>query len=85
LMCNFTVRFQSIEERFGISFSSYFARELETLNEVAAQSEYPFTRLDPDGLHVTSIGRLFVRNVCMAFDRYLQLKNPDKPVFSRTV
>ena len=30
-------------------------------------------------------GRLFVRNVCMAFDRYLPAAQQSKPVFSRTV
>ena len=37
------------------------------------------------GLRVKEKGRLFVRNVCMAFDRYLKAKAAEKPVFSRTV
>jgi hypothetical protein len=32
------------------------------------------------------MGRLFVRNICMIFDRYLRAKQADgKPTFSRTV
>jgi oxygen-independent coproporphyrinogen-3 oxidase len=38
-----------------------------------------------EALVVREEGRLFVRNVCMAFDRYLEAKTGDGPVFSRTV
>ena len=38
-----------------------------------------------EGLRVTPEGRLFVRNICMAFDRYMMDKEMEKPVFSRTV
>lgn len=41
--------------------------------------------LDAQGLRVTEPGRAFVRNVCMAFDARLARKQPDKPIFSRTV
>ena len=36
--------------------------------------------------HLTTLGRLFVRNVCMVFDRHLRHRSAEsKPVFSRTV
>ena len=39
-----------------------------------------------DALTVTPLGRTFVRNLCMPFDRYLQARLGGKtPVFSRTV
>jgi hypothetical protein len=34
---------------------------------------------------VEPLGRLFVRNVAMLFDRYLLEKKSDAPIFSRTV
>jgi hypothetical protein len=35
---------------------------------------------------VTPLGRSFVRNVCMIFDRYLRVRTAGPtPVFSRTV
>ena len=35
---------------------------------------------------VTPQGRMFVRNICMIFDRYLRARTAGaKPVFSRTV
>ena len=37
-------------------------------------------------LRVTEAGRMYVRNVCMAFDRYLEGRQAaGKPVYSRTV
>ncbi|MFO0594650.1 MAG: oxygen-independent coproporphyrinogen III oxidase [Myxococcaceae bacterium] len=42
-------------------------------------------QLAPRGLTVTETGRAFVRNVCMAFDARLARKQPDRPLFSRTV
>ena len=44
-----------------------------------------FLEIHPDHLDVVGDGRLFVRNVCMAFDRYLRAKNLEKPTFSRTI
>ena len=39
-----------------------------------------------DALDVTPVGRMFVRNVCMVFDRYLRARTGGAtPVFSRTV
>ena len=36
------------------------------------------------GVEVTDLGRFFIRNVCMVFDRYLE-RNPGDRVYSRTV
>jgi oxygen-independent coproporphyrinogen-3 oxidase len=85
LMCNSTVRFSDIEQRFSISFAGYFAAELQELRELANGSEHPFTREEKDTLEVTAIGQLFVRNVSMTFDAYLKRKSTTQPVFSRTV
>ena len=40
----------------------------------------------PDEIRVTSIGRIFIRNVAMLFDAYLEKKTADAPkIFSRTL
>jgi len=42
--------------------------------------------IDDDGIHVTDVGRLFVRNVAMPFDAWLERqRQSEKPMFSRTV
>ena len=37
-----------------------------------------------NGVHVTELGRYFLRNVSMVFDAYLA-RGGEKPLFSRTV
>jgi oxygen-independent coproporphyrinogen-3 oxidase len=82
LMCNFYVDKVDVTERFDIDFDRYFAASFDELVEPAKAG---FVELTDKAITVMDTGRLFVRNVCMAFDRYLQAKATDKPVFSRTV
>ncbi len=86
IMCNFRIGKADVRERFDVDFDDYLATSLDRLDEVR---EAGFIELDDDGLRVTPQGRVFVRNVCMAFDRYLLEKEAaeaqDRPVFSRTV
>ena len=83
LMCNFRVVKTEVEKRFAIDFDDYFATSLVSLDEVKAEG---FVTVDAEAVAVTPAGRLFVRNVCMAFDRYLEAKREaSRPVFSRTV
>jgi oxygen-independent coproporphyrinogen III oxidase len=82
IMCNFWIAKDDVAQRFGVDFDAYFARSLE---ELRAVEEAGFVERTDEGLRVKEEGRLFVRNVCMAFDRYLAAKAGEKPVFSRTV
>ncbi len=83
LMCNFGLSIADVNGRFGIRFCEYFAAELL---ELAEPRDHGFVQFDESEIRVTATGRLFVRNVCMVFDRYLKRKmNDDRPVFSRTV
>lgn len=83
IMCNFTLRMADVEARYGVLFREYFAEELRELAEMV---DVGFLTIGADRLDVTPLGRLFVRNVCMVFDRYLRAKlASDRPTFSRTV
>jgi oxygen-independent coproporphyrinogen-3 oxidase len=84
LMCNFHLDGGEVAERFGIDFEAYFARELRELREGPAADG--FLEMGEGRLDLTPKGRLFVRNVCMVFDRHLREKADTRtPVFSRTV
>ncbi len=84
LMCNFGVDKREVGKRFGIEFDDYFAESLTSLDEERAAG---FVDESAERFAVTEPGRFFVRNVCMAFDRYLAAKRQaaERPVFSRTV
>ncbi len=85
LMCNFHLPIPEVESRFGVEFASYFAEELAELRRADGPVKHGFVRITPAAIDVVGNGHLFVRNVCMVFDRYLKAKRGDAPVFSRTV
>ena len=69
LMCNFRVWWPEIEARHGIVASSYFA---DALAELVPMHDAGAVRLHAQGIDVLPKGRLLVRAVAMAFDRYLK-------------
>jgi oxygen-independent coproporphyrinogen-3 oxidase len=81
LFCNFTVDLAALGARFGIDAADHFAAELERLAPLVADG-----LVEVDGGRVTAVGwgRLFVRNVCMVFDRYLGA-TPAAATYSRTL
>lgn len=87
LMCNFRLDVPSVEKRFAIDFDRYFENELAklTASESSPVADGLVT-IDRDRIQVQPIGRMFVRNICMVFDKYLAARTGGpKPVFSRTV
>lgn len=86
LMCNFHLEFAEVERRFDLSFAEVFAADLATLTGPDSPATHGLIVVTPEAIDVTPLGRLFVRNVCMVFDRYLRARDVQaKPVFSRTV
>jgi oxygen-independent coproporphyrinogen III oxidase len=83
LMCNFHLDVRAIEAAHHIDFSDYFEPSLAALDR--GPVAHGFVRRSAEAIEVTPEGRLFVRNVCMAFDAYLQRHDDEQPRFSRTV
>ncbi len=81
ILCHCVLHKEEIEDEFGFRFDEYFANELARLAPLAADGLITMT---PETIAVTSLGRIFIRNVGMAFDKYL-LKPKEKPVFSKTL
>jgi oxygen-independent coproporphyrinogen-3 oxidase len=69
LTCHFRLSIESIEISYLIDFRRYFADELAELKKLADEG---LVELQPDWIVVTPRGRLLVRVVAMAFDRYLR-------------
>jgi oxygen-independent coproporphyrinogen-3 oxidase len=86
LMCDSRLDLRDVERRFRISFTDTFATELEELGGSGPYRTDGLLTLTPDAIELTPLGRTFVRNVCMVFDRHLRRKVAHTtPVFSRTV
>jgi oxygen-independent coproporphyrinogen-3 oxidase len=71
-----------VDREFGVDSRTHFADALARLGPMA---EDGLVELDVSGLQVTTPGRFFLRNVCMPFDAYLGVSDPDAPKYSRTV
>jgi oxygen-independent coproporphyrinogen-3 oxidase len=69
LSCHFRLSIESIELAYLIEFREYFARELADL---ARLQDEGLVDVSDEWISVTPRGRLLVRVVCMAFDRYLR-------------
>jgi oxygen-independent coproporphyrinogen-3 oxidase len=85
LMCAFEVSMKAIETEYPVTFATYFSRELEKLRELQDDG---LLSLSEEWITVTAKGRLLVRNICMAFDRYFGMGHPVKLQrvrYSRTI
>jgi oxygen-independent coproporphyrinogen-3 oxidase len=83
LLCHTVIPKDEIEREFSISFDGYFAPELARLEEFRADN---LVALSPGEIRVTPLGRIFIRNVAMTFDRYLREQQMDqRPLFSKTL
>jgi oxygen-independent coproporphyrinogen-3 oxidase len=81
LLCHGVVVKAEIESRFGVAFDSYFADALQRLRPCA---EDGLVELSPPAVRATALGRVFLRNLAMPFDAYLETA-PERPVFSKTL
>ncbi len=81
LLCHCVLHKREIEAEFNIRFDEYFADELVRLRQLRDDG---LVQLDAEAITVTQLGRIFIRNAGMVFDKYLQ-KPKSKPVFSKTL
>ena len=83
LLCHAVIRKGEIAREFGIDFDDYFAPELARLHPFL---EDRLIELDDDEIRVTFLGRIFIRNVAMIFDPYLEKQHlAEQPLFSKTL
>jgi oxygen-independent coproporphyrinogen-3 oxidase len=83
LLCHTVIPKSDVEKEFSISFDDYFAPEIQRLEEFRAEG---LVALAPSEIRVTALGRIFIRNVAMTFDRYLHEQQMDqRPLFSKTL
>jgi oxygen-independent coproporphyrinogen-3 oxidase len=76
LMCHFNLDFVALSATWQIDFKTYFAEALTQLQPLA---EAGLLRMNADSITVMPKGRLLVRIIAMAFDRYLQVDRQRAP------
>jgi oxygen-independent coproporphyrinogen-3 oxidase len=83
LLCHTVVIKGEIAREFGVDFDRYFADELARLQ---ASREDGLVLLDLGEIRTTWLGRIFIRNLAMVFDPYLEKQQlAAKPLFSKTL
>ncbi|MDX1921270.1 MAG: oxygen-independent coproporphyrinogen III oxidase [Candidatus Caenarcaniphilales bacterium] len=80
LLCHGVLLFGEIEKEFSVNFTHYFADELRQLPDLENDG---LIKITDKKVEVTSLGRIFLRNIAMVFDIYL--KSSKNVLFSRTV
>jgi oxygen-independent coproporphyrinogen-3 oxidase len=81
MMCLGRVDVLGIERAFRIRFSDTFAEELRDL---AAPEGDGLVTVSPGAIEATALGRFFLRNLALPFDRYLRRRKAGPEGLSRT-
>ncbi len=81
IMCDLELNYAEFAAAWGIDFAAYFAEDLTQLPPLA---EDGLISMSADGFQVTDLGRIFLRNIAMCFDRYLRQAGEAQPRYSRT-
>jgi oxygen-independent coproporphyrinogen III oxidase len=83
LLCHAVIRKDEVAADFGVNFDEYFAAEIANLRPFV---EDGLARLSPGEISVTPLGRIFIRNLAMIFDPYLEKQRlAERPLFSKTL
>ena len=80
LMCDLGLDYGAMSQKWDIDFEAHFADALAQLEDPAADGLIEFAGC---GLKVTERGRLFIRNLAMCFDAYLEPATEGR--YSKTV
>jgi oxygen-independent coproporphyrinogen-3 oxidase len=83
LLCHTVLVKDEISCDFGVDFDEYFAEELRRFEPFR---EDGLVLLESNKIRATWLGRIFIRNLAMVFDRYLEKQQlAAKPLFSKTL
>src|SRR5580704_13302873 len=83
LLCHTIIIKDEVAREFGVDFDEYFAEELRRLEP---SRDDGLVLLERDQIRTTWLGRIFIRNLAMVFDPYLEKQQlAAKPLFSKTL
>lgn len=85
IMCDGNINYQEFGDAHDIRFEQYFKEELSSLSDLGNDE---LIKLSDVGFIVTPKGRVFLRNIAMKFDAYLNqatLQDTEQPRYSKTI
>jgi oxygen-independent coproporphyrinogen-3 oxidase len=80
LMCDLGLDYGAMSKLLGLDFKGHFAHELDSLDDMEADGLLVKTS---EGVVVSDLGRLLIRNIAMRFDAYAMTRKENR--FSRTI
>ena len=80
LICHFSLDIPKIEAELKINFAEYFADVLPKLDQFSQDGLLTYNK---QKIEVLPAGHLLIRNICMAFDLYIQQKTQQR--FSKVI
>jgi oxygen-independent coproporphyrinogen-3 oxidase len=80
LMCDLGLDYAHMSRLLNLDFAQHFAAEIESLDDMEADG---LLVKIPEGILVTDLGRLLIRNIAMRFDAYASTRKENR--FSRTI
>ena len=81
LMNNLTLDIKRIEHKFNIDFKTYFKESIKKLDEYI---DLNLVSVDSNYIKISPNGVMLVRNIVMAFDKYMDTKTGENK-FSKTI
>ena len=83
MLCHTVIVKDEISRKFGVDFDECFAPELDRLK---VPREDGLVIVDSNEIRTTWLGRIFIRNLAMVFDPYLEKQQlAARPLFSKTL
>lgn len=74
LMCGERIDYETFGAEHDLLFRQYFSIELQNIKRFVNDD---LLSMDATGFQVTSLGRVFLRNIAMTFDHYISQANSD--------
>ena len=82
IICHFYLSFTEFEAEFKTPFDACFETEVSSLKKM---EEDGLLTIKPDHIEISETGKVFVRNICMLFDAYINNDNAPRVKYSNTV
>ena len=80
LICNFQLDKQAFAARYDIDFDTYFA---DAMADLGVMQDDGLLVMNSQNITVNPVGRLLIRNICMAFDAHLKKQKEQR--FSKVI
>ena len=82
VMCQFSLNYNSIGQKFNLDFNEYFATEIRDLQSL---HELGLIEITDFGFVVKDTGRFLIRNIAVVFDKYYRETKANNKRYSKVI